>query len=153
MSQTLRSWFSVVKQANKLLDQLNDEALLKPIAPGKNSGYYLLGHLTSVSDFMQPLLGIGDAKFPELKPHFIRTPDNHEERAFSILELKDKWQGITAILEEQFNALTEDEWMQKHTMISEEDFAKEPHRNRLNVLMSRTNHMSYHLGQLVLLKE
>jgi hypothetical protein len=31
--------------------------------------------------------------------------------------------------------------------------AKEPHRNKLNLLMNRTNHLSYHLGQLVLLQQ
>jgi hypothetical protein len=36
--------------------------------------------------------------------------------------------------------------------VSPEDFAKEPHRNRLNVLISRTNHMANHIGQLLLLK-
>jgi len=35
--------------------------------------------------------------------------------------------------------------------VSDEDFSKEPHRNKLNVIINRTNHMSYHLGQLILL--
>lgn len=42
---------------------------------------------------------------------------------------------------------------QKHSAVSEEDFAKEPHRNKLNLLLNRTNHLSYHHGQLVFLKE
>jgi hypothetical protein len=29
--------------------------------------------------------------------------------------------------------------------------AKEPHRNRLNVLLGRMNHLSFHRGQLILL--
>jgi hypothetical protein len=32
----------------------------------------------------------------------------------------------------------------------EDDYAKDPTRNRLSVLLSRTNHMSYHLGQIPL---
>jgi hypothetical protein len=44
-----------------------------------------------------------------------------------------------------------DEWFNKHTAVSAEDFAKEPHRNKLNVIVNRTNHTSYHLGQLVYL--
>jgi hypothetical protein len=32
----------------------------------------------------------------------------------------------------------------------EEDDAEDPTRNRLAVLLSRTNHMSYHLGQITL---
>jgi hypothetical protein len=32
----------------------------------------------------------------------------------------------------------------------QEDYAKDPTRNRLADLLSRTNHMSYHLGQITL---
>jgi hypothetical protein len=37
--------------------------------------------------------------------------------------------------------------------VTEEDFANEPHRNRLAILLSRTSHASYHLGQLMFLKK
>jgi len=42
------------------------------------------------------------------------------------------------------------DWRQRHTAVSEEDFAKDPSRNRFAVLLSRTNHLSYHLGQALL---
>lgn len=151
INQIIKSWLSNIKQANKILDQISEDDLLKPIAPNKNTGYYLLGHLAAVHDLLLPLLGLGEPSFPEIKSHFIRTPDN-TERAFTIAELKEKWNAANAALEKQFNQLSEDEWMQKHAAISDEDFTKEPHRNRLNVLLSRTNHLSYHIGQLVLLK-
>jgi len=151
IKQAIQAWFNTVKQANKLLEQISDEDLLKPIAPNKNTGYYLLGHLTAVNDLLLSLLDLGEPLFPEIKSHFIRTPDN-VERAFSIAELKEKWSTVNAELEKQFNQLTADEWLLKHKAISDADFAKEPHRNRFNVLLNRTNHMSYHIGQLVLLK-
>jgi hypothetical protein len=44
------------------------------------------------------------------------------------------------------------EWFNRHTVVSEADFEKEPHRNKLNLLINRTNHLSYHLGQLIYLK-
>ena len=34
--------------------------------------------------------------------------------------------------------------------ITEKDFAKDASRNRFSILLSRTNHLSYHLGQAVL---
>ena len=55
-------------------------------------------------------------------------------------------QGITEALER----FTPEEWLEKHTAVSDEDFAKDPGRNRLAVVLSRTNHMSYHLGQIML---
>ena len=49
-----------------------------------------------------------------------------------------------------------DELIEKSTAIlnnaTDEDFAKEPARNKLSVLLNRTNHLAYHLGQLRLLK-
>jgi hypothetical protein len=36
--------------------------------------------------------------------------------------------------------------------VSEEDFAKDPTRNRLAVVLSRTVHVSFHTGQAVLAK-
>ena len=55
-------------------------------------------------------------------------------------------QGITEALER----FTPEEWLKKHPAGSDEDFAKDPDRNRLAVVLSRTNHMSYHLGQIML---
>jgi len=58
-----------------------------------------------------------------------------------------------ATLSNAFKNLTEDQWFEKHTKVSDEDFAAAPHRNKLNVLMSRTSHLSYHQGQLILMKK
>jgi hypothetical protein len=52
-----------------------------------------------------------------------------------------------------FGALmSSSDWLQKHTAVSEEDFVWEPHRNRFAVLLARTAHLAYHLGQAVLAK-
>ena len=37
-------------------------------------------------------------------------------------------------------------------LVSAEDFAKEPHRNKLNLIINRTNHQNTHYGQLIYLK-
>ena len=47
-------------------------------------------------------------------------------------------------------AVSSSGWLERHAAVSEEDFAKDPSRNRFAVLLSRTNHLSYHLGQAVL---
>jgi hypothetical protein len=56
------------------------------------------------------------------------------------------------LLSEHFSKLSFTEWFQKHNAVSETDFAKEPHRNKLNIVINRTNHLANHLGQLLLLK-
>jgi len=66
--------------------------------------------------------------------------------------LKQYWKDVNAKLSAAITTLSPDEWFAKHTSVSAEDFAKEPHRNKLNLLMNRTNHQSTHYGQLIYLK-
>jgi hypothetical protein len=148
----LESWYSTVKRVSALFEALTEEQIQSEIAPNRNRGIYLLGHLTAVNDMMRPLLGLGDTLHPELKASFIRTPDNSEEDKFTVTELVNYWAEINQSLEDKFNDMTSEDWFSKHTTVSAEDFAKQPHRNKLNVIISRTNHMSYHLGQMSLLK-
>jgi len=42
-------------------------------------------------------------------------------------------------------------WL-SHTAVSDEDFSKNPTRNRLAVFLNRTNHASFHIGQIALTK-
>ena len=149
----LNSWHSTVKRTDALFESISDEEMNHEIAPDRNRGVYLLGHLTAVHDMMLPLLNLGELQFPELSSSFIRTPDDADNDKFTVKELRKFWKAANANLAKQFDNLSPEEWLEKHTSISEEDFAKEPHRNRLNVVISRTNHLSYHLGQLVLLKK
>src|SRR5580698_5651277 len=51
-----------------------------------------------------------------------------------------------------FEGFTLEDWLQKHTAVSDDDFIKDPMRNRLAVVMNRTSHASYHAGQAVLTK-
>ena len=45
-----------------------------------------------------------------------------------------------------------DDWLKKPTAVSDEDFSKNPTRNRLAVFLNRTNHASFHTGQIALTK-
>lgn len=56
------------------------------------------------------------------------------------------------MLSQKMNSLSAEDWFQKHTAVTAEDFAKEPHRNKLNIIITRTSHLQYHTGQLALLK-
>ena len=70
----------------------------------------------------------------------------------SIDVLKKYWGEINSALAERFNDMQPSAWFEKHNSISAEDFAREPHRNRLNVIITRTVHQGYHLGQMAYLK-
>lgn len=45
-------WNASIENCNKLLNAVNDEQLQREVAPGKNRGIYLLGHLIAVHDRM-----------------------------------------------------------------------------------------------------
>ncbi|MFD2872485.1 DinB family protein [Mucilaginibacter ximonensis] len=152
IKMAIDSWNGQVTATSKLLDQLSDEQLQEQVAPGKNRGIYLLGHLVSVHDKMLSLLLLGEELYPELYPVFVQSPDGAVAGLpVTIAQLRQQWTQVNAKLAEQFAQLSAEDWFGRHANISAEDWAKEPHRNRLNVLLSRTNHLSNHRGQLALL--
>ncbi len=145
-------WNASIKNCDTLLNTLSDEQLQKEIAPNKNRGVYLLGHLIAVHDDLLILLDMGDKLFPELKKPFIDSTDKSVSEIPSAKYLRDCWTKQCETLQQKFENMNEDNWLEKHTAVTAEDFAKEPHRNKLNIIITRTSHLQYHLGQLVLLK-
>ena len=149
----LFSWEQSLGQASAFFSNLTDEEFLRPIAPGKNRVIYLLGHLAAVHDRMIPLLGIGDRQYPHLDETFITSPDNPATPMPSPNELRHAWTTVNNVLTQHLRDWTPEEWLQRHTAVSPEDFVKEPHRNRLSVVLSRSRHVGYHVGQLILYKK
>jgi hypothetical protein len=147
------SWRKQLVATNKIFDNLSDEELMQEVAPGRNRAIYLLGHLTAVHDRMLPLLRFEEAKYPELDRIFLESPDKAVEEIPSAQQLRQQWKEVNDTLLNHIKSLPADEWFTRHANISEEDFIKEPHRNRLNVLLDRTIHLSNHRGQLLLLKK
>ena len=98
-------------------------------------------------------MGTGQKLYANLEEVFLKNPDKSGLEKPSIKDLRNYWNDVNKEMQKQFGQFAVDEWLQKHTVISAEDFSKEPHRNRLNVLISRTNHLAYHLGQLAYLKK
>lgn len=152
IKMVLDAWHTQVKRTDDLFNALSDEQLMNEVAPGRNRGVYLLGHLAAVHDRMLPILGFGDPLKPELYHTFVESPDKAIAEIPTVNNLRPYWKEINAKLAEGFYKLTPDEWFQKHNSVSEEDFAKEPHRNKLNIIINRTNHLTSHLGQLIFLK-
>jgi len=152
VKMTFDRWNGLVKGFDTALDSLTDEQLLKEIAPGKNRGVYLLGHLIAVHDDMLILLDLGDKLYPELNEPFIKSPDKSVAEIPSAATLRDYWKKSNEVLAQRFASLQPEQWFEKHTVVSAEDFSKEPHRNKLNIIITRASHLSYHWGQFILLK-
>lgn len=149
----IANWKLTIKRATSLFDGLTDEQFFQHIAPGRNRVIYLLGHLTAVHDAMLPLLGLGERQHTELDNAFIANPDGSVEPLPSVVDLKRYWNDTNSLLLEKFVALTPEQWLERHTAMTDEDLVKDPTRNRLSVFLNRTNHTAFHLGQLVLARE
>jgi hypothetical protein len=147
----IAAWDTYNARVTKLLDTLSEEQILSATAPGRNSGHYLIGHLVAISDALLPMLGFGDRMYPELDLLFVENPEGVGGDKPNITLLKEYWKKVNAKLTEHIINMTDEAWLTRHTKVSPEDFAREPHRNKLNVIINRTNHTSYHLGQLVYL--
>ena len=150
VSVALNAWRSNIERANKIFGGLTAKELLQEVAPGKNRLIYLWGHLTAVHYAMLPLLGLGKRLHPEFDAAFISNPDKKRASVPSAADIGNAWKDVNNKLFEGFATLSSADWLQKHGAVSAEDFVKEPHRNRFTILLSRTNHMCHHLGQLAL---
>jgi len=144
----LRGWKSNVERADNLFGALSPEQLEQQVAPGKNRLIYLWGHLAAVNDGLLPLLGIGERLHPELDPMFIAKPDKSVELTVTAKSLKAAWDEINQKLWEGYSKFSAKDWAGRHTAVSDEDFEREPHRSRFTVLLGRTAHLAYHLGQV-----
>ncbi len=152
IKMVVSNWELQNQRLNAWLAKLPEERLSEPVAEGKNRAVYLLGHLVAVNDGMISLLGLGERLYPELDELFVKNPDRAFDQLPTVSELKAKWANLNEVLNRHFAELDADEWFKKHNAVSDEDFAREPHRNKLNILINRTNHEAYHLGQLIFLK-
>jgi hypothetical protein len=148
----LRSWKNNVDRAGTFFGALSQEELQREIAPGKNRLIYIWGHLAAVNDRMVAILGLGQRFHPELDAMFVSNPDKTVDLTLSPEKLKHIWDEVNERLWTGICNLSSSEWLQKHTAVSDADFIREPHRNRFAVLLGRTAHLAYHLGQAVLAK-
>ena len=146
----LKVWKAQIERADKLFRSLSSDDVLREIAPGKNRLLYLWGHLTAIHDAMLPLLGIGERLHPEFDVAFVSNPDKSQAAIPSHEQVRQAWKTVNGELSKGFEKMSGPDWIQRHAAVSQEDFAKDASRNRFAILLSRTNHLSYHLGQAVL---
>jgi hypothetical protein len=149
----MQSWRLIIDRTSKTLASFTDDELQLEVAPGKNRLYYLMGHLAAIHDRLFPLLRLGERLHPELDSQFVDSPDRKftgDEVAPA--ELRKVWAEVNTKLIDAFETLQPKEWLERHSSVSAEDFAKEPLRNRLAVLISRLSHAAYHEGQMRLVR-
>jgi len=147
----LNAWNTNIARAEKMFSGLTQEQLQKEVAPGKNRLIYVWGHLVAVHDAMLPLLGLGPRLHPEFDAPFLTNPDKATPNLPTAEEVRTAWNDVNRKLSQGFANLQPEQWLHKHSAVSDEDFAKQPERNRFAILQSRMNHLAHHLGQAVLM--
>ena len=140
---TISSWEQVINRVGTLCLSCSEEQLLVEVAPGKNRLLYLWGHLTAVNDAMFSVLRLGERRHPELDAVFIAQPDRSVPLPTSA-EIAKCWEDVHTELLSRFKTLSSKDWLERHGNVSPEEFERNQMRNRLAVLLGRTNHASYH---------
>jgi len=148
----LHAWNTQLERVTKFINEIQDDQLMKEIAPGKNRGIYLVGHLAAIHDVLPEILGIGKRANPELQAIFVQAPDKTVDKIPSMGELRQIWTNVHDRLQKEFEKMPADSWFARHESMTDADFEKDPARNKLSVLVNRTGHAAYHFGQMRLLK-
>jgi hypothetical protein len=148
IDSAIRSFLQVVGRIGAVCSNLSEDQLLSEVAPHKNRVIYIWGHLTAIHDAMLPVLRLGERLHPELDIVFVSHPDRSVPLP-AVAEIRGYWDDVHTLLLLKLPSLSPADWLERHGSVSPEDFARDPTRNRLAVLLSRTNHSSYHLGQIV----
>lgn len=135
------SWLLQNRKISDLIKRLGDDELKKEVAPGRNSGLYLLGHLIASNDLLQPLFGFGEKMYPEYEKIFLCTPDKCAQKFPQADQMKLQWFALNDHLRDKFAEMDEKKWNTESHLLNE----------RLSAMLNIVNHQSYHLGQLIFL--
>ena len=146
------SWKTIVGRLSRIFESADEEKLQRQVAPGKNRVVYLLGHLIVAHDRMFLLMNLGPRLCPHLDDAYFDNPDRSRPDPAAPDELRAAWIEVNSKLTSVFESLTAAQWLEKHSEVSPGEFAKDPARNRLAILLSRTNHAAFHTGQIILTK-
>lgn len=146
----LLQWDTYNKRMQNAIDTISNEKFNQAIIVNGNSPSWLLGHLVDTDDKLLELFGIGKRIFPELSTIYHHERGTNQQGHLTKAELSTKWNTVVAELDTAFKNMTEADWLARHMSVTEEDFKKEPHRNKLNVFLSRIAHKASHLGQIAM---
>lgn len=151
VEMVLAAWHKYQEQLDDFFDELPDDDFDLEVYPGKNRVRYIIGHLTALNDGILFLLGAREPLYPELVDEFLIKSYRAGNTEHSISDLRIYWRNVNRTLANYFASMPLSEWFEKNASISEEDFRRDPHCNKLNIVLTKTHHLVYHLGQLTLL--
>ena len=133
--------------ADWILRTLSDDDLKLEIAPGKNHGVWILGHLIASDDDFSVFMGKGDLLFPDYYEMFgqgskLQPVENYPP----IPLLREQWKTIIEKNRKIYSELQDQELNEPHGRMEnpEKDFFKTKQR----IIFYWQLHQMYHAGQL-----
>lgn len=142
---------AMVEWVNGNIDPLTDDELKLEIAPGKNHGVWILGHLIASDDDFSVFMEKGDLLYPEYYELFgqgskLLSVENYP----SVQLLRKQWKSVVEKNRKIYADLTDEELNEPHGRMQsppEKDFFKTKQR----IIYFWQLHQMYHAGQLSIL--
>lgn len=146
----IEQWSIMARWISNTISRLSDEDLARTIAPNRNHGIWILGHLVQSEDELAVYLGKGDYLFPEYEALFgMGSPLLPIAQYPTAVLLRQQWAQAVARNQTALAAFADAEWNEPHTRIGNDspldnDFFKTKGR----CLAIWILHQTLHLGQL-----
>src|SRR4051812_10824985 len=105
INMAIHAWNTQIGRLSESLHNIPDETLLKEIAPDRNRGSYVVGHLLAIHDAMNTILGLGIRAHADLDEAFVKNPDKSGLDMPSVQELKQYWKEVHGDLANKFQLM------------------------------------------------
>lgn len=142
---------AMIEWVNGCIDPLTDEELKMELAPGKNHGVWILGHLITSDDDFSVFMEKGDLLYPEYFKLFgqgskLQPVENYPPVSL----LREHWKKVIEKNKKIYAELSDEELSQPHGRMTdppEKDFFKTKQR----IIIYWQLHQMYHGGQFSVL--
>jgi hypothetical protein len=129
------------------IDPLTDEELKMELAPGKNHGVWLLGHLITSDDDFSVYMGKGPLFYPEYHRIFgqgskLQPVENYPD----IPLLREQWKKVVEKNKKIYAELTDEELEEFHAKAKDPE--KDYFKTKQRIIIFWQLHQMYHAGQL-----
>lgn len=135
--------------ADWIISSLSEDDLKKEIAPGRNHGVWLLGHLITCEDDFALFMGKGEITYPAYHDMFAEeTKPLPFENYPPVSEMREKWKEMLKKNKKIYDELRDEELHEAQAQLKgENDFCK----TKEDVAVHWQLHLMYHAGQLGML--
>lgn len=135
------------------LKSLTDDEIKVSLAPGKNHGVWILGHLIQSEDELSIFLGRGPYLYPENEQLFSQGSKLQDVGSYPPVEiLRKQWENVKSKNDSLLSGIRDEELNEPHCGSLPDSFEGEDFfRTKGRCIMIWNLHQMYHNGQLAVL--